>query len=335
LAHATVLSHDGGMPPNPLGMTGCGSLAFGPVFDVGLTTDRAETPAGLTATLEVVDEGLANPSGLAESETKRLDISLPETLAVEPAFADHPVCTPTQYAEESLVVEFGKGCPAVTLVGTIEAESPLLSGTTLEGHVFAAEPDDPTTSAPGAENPFDSEFAAYAVVRDAGLGILVKQAASIEWDPLSGETTISFDDLPQLSVSHLSLQIDAGEEGPLVALECGEFSIASALTPWAASGIPLVLGSPFEIVAGPGGGPCPSEEEGDENQEEPSSEEPAGAGQVVSPAPSSMPSPIVPPSTAIRRPRPHRRHCRKAKHGARKGKAHCKRRRCISRCRRR
>jgi hypothetical protein len=168
LAQATVLSHDGGMPPNPLGMTGCGSLAFEPVFDVELTTDRAETPAGLTATLEVVDEGLANPSGLAESETERLDISLPEALAIEPAFADHPACTPTQYAEESLVVEFGKGCPAPTQVGTIEAESPLLSGTTLEGHVFAAEPDDPTTSAPGAENPFDAEFAVYAVLRDAG-----------------------------------------------------------------------------------------------------------------------------------------------------------------------
>jgi hypothetical protein len=333
-AQATVLSHDGAIPPSPQGMTGCGALAFAPVFGAELTTDLAETPAGLTADLDFTDEGLANPSGLAQSEAKRLDLSLPEALAVEPAFADHPACTPTQYAEESLVVEFGKGCPAPTLIGTIDIESPLLPGTTLEGDVFAAEPDDPTTSAPGAENPFDSEFAAYVVVRDASLGILVKQAASVERDPLSGETTMSFDDLPQLPVSHLSLQIDAGGEGPFVALECGEFSIASALAPWATPGTLFMLGSPFEIIAGPEGGPC-SSEEGEENQE-PGGEEPEGGGQAASAAPASSLSPIL-TSPAGPGPREYRRPCRRVKHRVRKSKAHCKhnRRRCRVRCRRR
>ena len=57
-------------PPNPLGMTGCGKLGFSPSITAQPTTKAASSPTGLDFGLNVQDEGITNPAGLAQSDIR-------------------------------------------------------------------------------------------------------------------------------------------------------------------------------------------------------------------------------------------------------------------------
>jgi hypothetical protein len=306
------------------GFAGCDKLGFSPQIDAQPTTDLADTPSGLDFSIDFHDEGLFNPDGIADSEARKLVVTLPEGMIANTAVIDGlDTCTPAQFEQETIGSEPGDGCLPGSEVGQIEVETPLLAGEILDGRVFAAEPDDPATPEPGTENPFDSPLAVYVVVKDPQLGILIKQAGEVEADPLSEQLTATFDDLPQLSLSHLGLHLHEGDDGPLLTPpECGEFVVAAAMSPWSNPDSPLLATSSFEIVAGPAGGPCPI---GEEPDEEPPVDP---GGDDLSPAPSATISATSPPSPSLSLPEPvKRRTCPKGKRRV-GGKGRCVRRRC-------
>jgi hypothetical protein len=310
----TVLSHDGVVPPNPLGFMGCSKVEFLPQIDVQPTTDLADAPSGLDVSLDFVDGGLVDPNGIAQSELKKLVLSLPEGMIVDlETIEELAACTPPQYAQESLDAGSGGGCPPESGVGTVEVEAPLLPGEILKGQVFIAQPDDPDTAEPGAENPFDSALALYVVVSDPELGVLVKQPGEIEFDPIAEQLSATFEALPQLPLSHVGLHLPEGDEGPLLTpLDCEEFTSKAVLTPWSNPGSPVVATVFFEIVPEVEGGPCLPEEEG-----------PFDPG-IASPPPNpiqSDPTRVSPPSPRKARP------CPKGKRRVR-GKTRCVKRRC-------
>ncbi len=302
---AAVLSHDNAEPPAPLGFTGCGNLDFLSQIEAQPTTDLADTSSGLDLSLDFFDEGLVNPAGIAQSEMKKLVLTLPEGMIVNTEPVESlPTCTPAQLAQETVDSEPGDGCPSGSEIGTIEVETPLLPGEVLAGHLFAAEGDP----------------ALYIVVRHSGLGILVKQAGELEFEPFSEQLTVTFDDLPQLPVSHLGLDLNEGDDGPLLTPpECGDFVVKAAMTPWSKPGSSLLATSSFEIVAGPGGGPCPT---GEEPGEEPPPDPGAGDPSPTSPAASPPPPSLSPPNPVKRRP------CPKGKRRVR-GKGRCVKKRCL------
>jgi len=306
-------------------LIGCGALAFSPQVDAQPTTDLADTPSGLNLSIDFFDDGLADPGGIAQSEAKKIALTLPEGMDVPSGLAGAPgqaTCTPAQFAQETLQPAPGAGCPLGSEVGTLEVETPLLEGEILEGRVFAAQPDSPATTAPGAENPFDSPLALYVVVRDPQLGILVKQAGAGEVDPLTGQLIATFDQLPQLPFSHLGLQLNEGADGPLLTPpECDDFVIEAAVTPWSAPGSQFLIPSSFEIVAGPGGGPCPS---GEEPVFDPGTDALSQTAPAALPAVALTPWGPGPPNPA------KRRRCPKGKHRVR-GKVRCVRKRCLPR----
>jgi len=245
----TSITHDSAEPPNPQGMTGCSKLDFQPSIAAQPTTRAAQSPTGLDFSLDVADEGLLNPSGLAASDIKKTVVTLPEGFSVNPSIAEGlEVCTEAQLERETAFSEAGAGCPNASKIGTVEVETPLLDEN-VNGALYQAEP---------YQNPFDSLIALYIVIKNPKLGIVVKQPLEVIPDPLTGQLTTVAEDMPQLPFSHFRLHFREGARSPLASPPaCGTYEAKAVLTPWA-GGPPTTTTSAFEIITGPGGGPCPT-----------------------------------------------------------------------------
>jgi len=242
-------THDDSVPPNPLGFTGCGKLGFSPSIAAQPTSKAASSPSGLDFSLDIEDEGLTNPKGLANSDIRKVEVTLPQGFTTNPAIAEGlEVCTEAQLAKESASSAPGAGCPGAAKIGTVEVETPLLEEQ-VNGALYIAEP---------YENEFGSLLALYVVIKNPTLGIVVTQALEVKPDPQTGQLTTVADDLPQLPFSHFRLHFREGARSPLATPPaCGKHTVAATLHPWSGAS-PLTTTSTFEIITGPNEGPCPT-----------------------------------------------------------------------------
>jgi hypothetical protein len=233
-----------------LGMGGCAKVGFAPRMNVQPTTENAESPSGLEVNLEIDDEGLDNPTGIARSDIKEAIVALPEGVTVNPSMAEGlAVCSPQDLERETLDSDPGDGCPQASKVGTVEVESPLLEGELIKGVLFIATP---------FENPFDTLLAVYIVIKHPELGILVKLPGRVEPHARTGQLVTTFEDLPQIPFSAFRLRLREGGRSPLVSpATCGSKTTVSRFVPWANPESPLSVASTFQITRGVGGGACP------------------------------------------------------------------------------
>ncbi|MGC1166596.1 MAG: hypothetical protein WA862_10850 [Solirubrobacterales bacterium] len=247
-----------GNSASALQTNGCGELAFGPTITAKPTTLAAQSPTGLDFSLDVKDGGLQSPVGRANADVKRAVVTLPEGMSVNPSIAEGlEVCTPAQLNKEAAFSAPGAGCPNASKIGTVEVETPLLDEN-VNGALFQAPQDDPATTQPGAENPFDTLIALYMVIKNPTLGIIVKQPLKVEPDPVTGRLTTVADNIPQLPFSHFRLHFREGSRSPLVSPPgCNTYDAQATLFPWSGNA-PLTTDSAFQIITGPGAGPCPS-----------------------------------------------------------------------------
>jgi hypothetical protein len=245
----TVFTHDNLLPPQPLGVTGCSKLGFTPTISAKPTTKAASSPTGLDFSLDVADQGLTSPTGYAASTIEKAVVTLPEGFSANPSLAEGlNVCAEAQLAQETAFSEPGAGCPNGSKIGTVEVESPLLEEN-VNGSLFIAKP---------YENPFSSLLAMYIVIKNPTLGIIVKQALKIVPDPVTGQLTTIAEELPQLPFSHFKLHFREGARSPLASPPaCGTYDARAELTPWS-GGPPVTTASAFQIITGPGEGPCPT-----------------------------------------------------------------------------
>jgi hypothetical protein len=246
----TVFSHDEAAPANPLGLSGCAKLGFGPQVSAQLGSHSADASSGLVFDIDVEDEGLKNPEGIAQADISKVKLTLPEGVTVNPSAAEGlSVCTLAQYEAESLKAPVGEGCPEASKLGTIEAETPLLEEHPLHGALYLA--------AQG-ENPFHTLIALYLVIRDPGLGIFIKLAGKSEPDPSTGQLISTFEDIPPYPLSHVVLTMREGPRAPLVTPPtCGTYTANTELTP-SSGAAPLNVSSSFQVSSGVGGVACPS-----------------------------------------------------------------------------
>jgi hypothetical protein len=253
-----VLTHDDAIPPNPQGFTGCGKLAFSPEIGSQASADSAETSSGLDFTIDFNDEGLKNPEGLAGSEIEETRVILPKGVTANPSVAEGlGVCTPADLERETLAAAPGEGCPNSSKIGTVSVQTPLLEEA-VGGSVFLAQQDDPATTEPGRENPFDSLIAFYIVLRNAQNGILVKQPAKVEPDPRTGQLITTVQEIPQLPFSHFQFHFSEGQRAPLITPPaCGTYTTEAEFIPWARPEETVRRSATFQITRGVGGGPCP------------------------------------------------------------------------------
>lgn len=253
----TVQSHDSSIPPNPLGVSGCEKLGFGPTIAAQPTTQNAESATGLGFSLEVKDEGLLNPAGTARSAIKKVLVTLPAGVTVNPSAAEGlGVCTLTQYEAERLTAAPGEGCPETSKIGSVRVLSPLLKDEPLEGSLYQAAQDNPAV--PGQENPFDTLLALYVVIDSPARGVFIKQAGKVEPDAKTGQLISTFDNIPQLPFESFNLRFREGDRAPLVTPPtCGTYTTTAQLTPWSDPSKSVSATSTFKVTAGPGGAPCP------------------------------------------------------------------------------
>ena len=242
----------------PVTVGSCASVPFEPVPVGLLTTTKASSGSGYNFRLTAFLEGLTAPGQLAPSPTRRIVAKLPVGVTVNPSVgAGLAACSPAQYEAESATSAQGAACPNGAKLGEFRVKSPLFDEW-FEGAIYLAQPDDPTTGAPGAENPFDSLVAVYLVARHPERGVLVKLAGRIAPDPLTGDITATFDNLPQLPYTDLDLTFRPGQRAFLVSPPaCGPASTRIEVSSWSA-GATKVAATSSAVTSGIDAGPCPA-----------------------------------------------------------------------------
>lgn len=237
-------------------LNGCNSVPFDPSIVATPTSKLAENPSGLNFQLDMPNSGLLNPDGIAEGQPKRIEVDLPKGMTVNPSQGEGLAgCSPAQYVAETVDSKPGEGCPEASKIGTVRFSTPLLEEEG-KGSLYVASPYD---------NPFGSLLSVYMVAKVPERGILVKQAGRVDPDPVTGQLTTTFDDLPPLPVSNFNLEFRPGGRAPLVTPPaCGEYDVVARFTPWSAhdpdNPAPdeiVTRTSTFTVDRGVDGGACP------------------------------------------------------------------------------
>ncbi len=245
---------------NPVGVSGCEKLNFSPKIEAGLSTDQGETGTAFDINVDFPNDGLGAPSGINESLAEKAVVTLPEGVTINPSVGEGlGFCTPAQYDRETNFSIDGEGCPSDSKVGTLELETPLLKDEEINGFVYLAQQDDPTTSQHGAENPFDTDIALYMVLRNATRGVLVKRPIKVIADPVTGQLVATIEDVPQQPFNHFNFHFKEGARAALISpAACGIYPTEAKFYPSSDPSHPKTVKSDFEITKGVNGGPCPS-----------------------------------------------------------------------------
>jgi hypothetical protein len=235
---------------------GCNLVPFDPAIAAAPTSKLAESSTGLSFELAMPNDGLSSPKAIAESQPKKVEVTLPEGMTINPSAAEGlAVCTPADYARERFDSAPGHGCPEASKLGSVQVQTPLLEET-LTGALYQAAPHD---------NPTNSLLGLYIVARSPERGVLVKLAGKVEPDPETGQLVTTFDDAPQLPFSSFKLSFREGGRAPLVTPPaCGTYDVVARFVPWSASDpdnpLPeeiVTRTSSFTVQRGVDGGACP------------------------------------------------------------------------------
>jgi hypothetical protein len=238
-------------------LNGCNQVPFDPSIQSSPSSKLAENPSGLEFQLNMPNFGLLNKEGIAEGQAKKIEVTLPEGMSINPSEGEGLVgCSPAEYARETIDSKPGEGCPDASKVGTVQISTPLLEEEA-HGSLYVASPHD---------NPFNSLIALYIVAKIPDRGILIKQPVRVDANPVTGQLTATSDNLPQLPFSSFKLQFRPGGRAPLVTPPaCGTYNVVTRFTPWSAQDpnnpAPdeiVTRESSFTVERGVDGGACPA-----------------------------------------------------------------------------
>jgi hypothetical protein len=220
------------------GTAGCERVPFDAKIAAQGDSRAAGGPTGLDVDLTVDQEGLLNADGVAPAHVKRVEMTLPEGMTVNPSAADGLAgCSAAQI---DLKGTGDPSCPAGSKLGTVAIDTPVLADP-LEGTVYLGAQGD---------NPFGTLLSMYIVAK--GPGLIVKLPGRIDADPVTGRLTTTFDNQPQLPFSKLSLRLKSGARAPLANPKaCGTYNLHSVLTPWSGNA-PVTIDQPMVIDHGCG-----------------------------------------------------------------------------------
>jgi hypothetical protein len=276
-------------------LTGCNMLQFQPTLSVAPDTTQADEPAGYTFT--VASPQNESPFTPGTPELKDATVTLPAGVSISPSAADGlNGCAATGAdginigsgatgstgvdISDPEATELGAGhtegngspyddglyhtapghCPAASMIGTAEVETPLVPSP-LQGHVYVALPgcggsgQAPCTSEDAVNGTL---FGAYLEV--AGSGAIVKLAGSVSIDPSTGQITASFRENPQVPFSAFRLHFHGGPRAVLANPQaCGQATTTADLSAWSSPATLDSLALPyFTVDWDDAGGACPA-----------------------------------------------------------------------------
>jgi hypothetical protein len=245
---ATFFTHE--QSPNESVQSGveyCDGVPSNPQMTLQPTAHSAESASGLNVDLTVPTEGLLSPTGTAQSTLKKVSVTLPQGMTINPSQGEGlGVCTPAEFEAETATSEPGAACPSTSKIGTVQITTPLLE----EPILYVAQQHN---------NPFGSLLALYVVAKSPTYGVIVKAAGQVEPDEETGQLTTTFDNLPQAPFSDFKLSFREGQRSPLITPPaCGHYTATARFTPWSDPATTIVREPGFDVTSGVGGGPCPS-----------------------------------------------------------------------------
>jgi len=236
---------------------GCNKVPFNPTIAAAPTSKLAANPSGFDFNLTLPNSGLLAKDAIAEGQAKKVEVVLPQGMTINPSEGEGLVgCSPAELARETASSAPGEGCPQASRIGEVQVQTPLLDEEA-RGSLYVATP---------RENQFGSLLALYMVAKIPERGILIKQAGKVSADPVTGQLTTTFDDLPQLPYSSFKLHFREGGRAPLVTPPaCGHYDVVARFTPWSARDPEnprpeeiVTRTSSFDVERGVDGGACPS-----------------------------------------------------------------------------
>ncbi len=256
---------------------GCGSLSFFPLGEGSVASTAADTPTGVTLSFGVPQA--MSPTTPSGSQLKSAALFFEGGLTIdEVALEGRTECSA---AQAGIGTEAAAACPPGSKLGTASVQSPLFPAT-VPGEVFFGGPEP------------EGGYRLYVTASGYGVDLKLPLVLAIEDLLVESEgseeeveaAVAEFEVLPQLPLKRIDLELPDGPSSPLVtAGECGEFGVTGLLTPWDGQLSDWVTESTHEIVAGFGGGPCPT------------------PGSDPAPAPAPSPPPSMLPSHPQRTPK--------------------------------
>jgi hypothetical protein len=244
---ASFRSHDAS--GSPVGLTGCDRLDFRPAIALVPDTTQADAPSGDRAVDLTIPQN-ENPTGLATAHLREAVVAAPLGVTLNPgAAAGLQACSDEQIALRSATPAT---CPDASVIGTAKVTTPLLD-VPLEGQVFVGAPE----CAPCGEADAREGRLLRLFVQVQGDGVVIKAAGVATPNPVTGQVTVTFKELPQQPFSDLLLTFRGGDRAVFInPLACGRATLNTSLTPW--SGMPPASpAASFNVDWDGAGGACP------------------------------------------------------------------------------
>ncbi len=221
-------------------VTGCEKQLFKPLLYSQPTSTETDSPAGLDIVLKDTQFlGFA----VSPSEIRESTVLLPPGLTINPDAADgQTACSDAQ-------ANFGNNgpaaCPDSAKIGTAAIHTPALPGS-LPGSLYIGQPK------PG------NQYRLFIIV--SGFGINAKLVGSVKPDPITGQVSVHFEDLPQVPFDSFDVHLFSSDRG-LVATptSCTTYLTEATFVPWNHF-LPVASSSQaFGLTSGPHGLLCPGQ----------------------------------------------------------------------------
>jgi uncharacterized repeat protein (TIGR01451 family) len=246
---------------DPLAVEGCNDprVKFKPEVALQPTSTVAGGPTGLQVNLKAPQkpdtvnnaqelyEQNGDIQAIATPPLKKAVVTMPEGMTISTSAAQGlGSCAPSQI---KLGTNDPVTCPANSQYGTLTLRTPILpKDAPMEGKIYIAKQN---------ENPFGNFLSLYLVVEDRDRGLLVKIPGKVDLDPVSGQITTTFDDLPEFPVSDMELNLKGGVRAALVnPTTCGEKTITARFYSWADPNTPITGSSSYRVTSKADGSPC-------------------------------------------------------------------------------
>jgi hypothetical protein len=238
------------------GATGCNKLQFDPAIETLPDKLGADEPVGLGVNLKVPQ--VENPEQPATPQLHNLVVTLPEGLSVSPGIVDG-IQACNEFGAEginfegALSEEIGLNeepqlapghCPDASIVGTAEAETPLLP-VPVKGHVYLARPgcggrrQHPCTERDALDGNLYQlylELGGTGSLADTGVNLKIRLKTKA--DPATGQLTTVTENIAQLPFNELRVRLNGGPRAPLDnPAACGPAVTTTDFTPWSAPGV--------------------------------------------------------------------------------------------------
>ncbi len=219
---------------------GCENEVFKPVLQASPTTSETDSASGLNLDLK-------SPQFLTHaaepSEIKEAVVTLPEGFTINPDAADGQ--TECKETEANFMSEGPANCPDTSKIGTFSIGTPALPER-LEGSVYIGEPK------PG------DQYRLF--LTSSGFGINSKLVGSVRPNPVTGQLTAEFPNLPQAPFEDFQLHLFSGERALMATpISCTIYPVTAEFYPWNTSLAEQETSQIFSLESGPNGSHCPGE----------------------------------------------------------------------------